>query len=175
MTAGEHTIVTSGREVPQRSGSKMVALEEVDSAVVRRVIDYWQALRAGRAFPARDDISPKELGVLLPNVALVRVIGDGADYEYRILGDSFLRAFGSLFQNARLSGVARQAPIFGAALRILYDRVRVAQQGFGYRGLIGRDTPEAKFAYHESALLPLGSGETVDHLLLTSVFVHRAI
>src|SRR3546814_21056572 len=48
--------------------------------------DYWDGKRRGRAFPARADIDPLELGQMLPNLFLVDVLEDAPHFRYRLSG-----------------------------------------------------------------------------------------
>ena len=52
----------------------------------------------------------------------VRVVDDGADYEYRIVGDANVQAFGSNFQGARLTEVEAVNPTYGLATRAAFVR-----------------------------------------------------
>ncbi len=54
---------------------------EVENPLARKALDKWNRLRGTRRFPSRADAAPRELGSLLRNIALVRVIEGGADYR----------------------------------------------------------------------------------------------
>jgi hypothetical protein len=51
-----------------------------------RLYDYWNGKRGSRAFPARQDIDPVELGDLLPNVFLIDVLQEAPYFRYRLSG-----------------------------------------------------------------------------------------
>lgn len=55
------------------------------SATLRAVVDYWQGKRDERSMPAREDIDPLELRLLLPHVYLLDVVGSH-HYRYRLIG-----------------------------------------------------------------------------------------
>ena len=161
-------------EVPLHSSGHILALEEIESVPLRRIAEYWCALRGAREFPARDDFAPKNLRNLLRHITLVRVVGGGADYEFRILGDVQVQAYGENFRGMKLSDVGKKHPKFAEALKLLYDGVRMGRSAFGYRGWIGRDMPDTKYSFHELALFPLGpTNESVDHILVAGVYVMR--
>jgi PAS domain-containing protein len=161
-------------EVPEHSTGRILTLDEVESATVRQVVDYWRAIKGQRRFPSRADFAPRDLKRLLRHVTLLRVVNGGADYEFRILGDVQVQAYGESFVNQKLSDVAVRHPRFAAGLKIFYDGVRMGRDAFGYRGWIGRDMPDTKYAYHEIAFFPLGpSDDTVDHILVAGVYVLR--
>ena len=56
---------------------------------------------------------------------------------------------------------------------MLYELVRASGDPLGYRGWIGRDLPGAGFVYHDNAVLPLGEGDTVDHILMVTALVMK--
>jgi len=58
-------------------------------ADLRALFDYWRGKRAGRKMPARADLDPAELKMMLPSMILVDVVYDDtgkADFVYRLLG-----------------------------------------------------------------------------------------
>jgi len=161
-------------EVPQYSSGHILALNEVESMPLRRIAEHWYALRGARKFPARADFAPKNLRSLLSHITLLRVVDNGADYEFRVLGDVQVRAYGENFRGMKLSEVGEKHPRFAEALKLLYDGVRMSGAALGYRGWIGRDMPDTKYSYHELTLFPLGpADDRVDHILIAGVYVMR--
>jgi PAS domain len=161
-------------EVPEHSSGRILTLDEAESATVRQVAEYWRSLKAARRFPSRADLAPRDLKRLLRHISLLRVVEGGTDYEFRILGDVQVQAYGETFVNMKLSEVAVRHPRFAAGLKIFYDGVRMGRDAFGYRGWIGRDMPDTKYGYHEIAFFPLGPSEdVVDHILVAGVYVLR--
>ncbi|HWA03999.1 MAG TPA: PAS domain-containing protein [Rhizomicrobium sp.] len=161
-------------EVPRYSSGCVLSLDEIESATLRHVACYWSGLRGGRRFPSRQEFEPKNLKGLLRHVTLVKVINSGADYEFRVMGDVQVQAYGSNFAGMRLSQVAVRHEKFAEGLRVFYEGVRMGREAFGYRGWIGRDMPDTKYSYHECAFFPLGTdGEVVDHILVAGVYVPR--
>jgi len=159
-------------EIPQYSSGRLLTLEMLESAVLLRVAAYWQRLKGERRFPARADVTPRGLGKLLRHVMLLRVQDD--DYEFRIVGDVQVQAYGESYQGMRLSEVALTHAKFAEGLKIFYDGVRMGRTPFGYRGWIGRDMPDTRYSYHEVAFLPLGADDdAVDHILVAGVYVPR--
>ena len=161
-------------EVPQYSSGHIVALEEIESSALRQISDHWLGLRGGRRFPSRDDLAPKNFKTLLRHITLLKVVDGGADYEFRILGDVQVQAYGENFTGMRLSEVGAKHPKLAEALKLVYDGVRMGHGAIGYRGWIGRDMPDTKYSYHECAFFPLGAtGDAVDHILVAGVYVMR--
>ncbi|HEY1836410.1 MAG TPA: PAS domain-containing protein [Rhizomicrobium sp.] len=166
-----HEAITLPDSVEDAGGR--IPLADVESAPVREAIAYWKNLCGTRRFPARTDVSPREMRGFLRNVCLLRVIDGGADYEYRILGDAHVLAYGISMQGRRLSDVDVEAPDHGPVLRKLYDRVVRKGEPYALRGWIVRDAQQKKYIYSESLFAPLGDGDTVDHVFNASVYVPR--
>jgi hypothetical protein len=161
-------------EVPQYSSGHILSLDEIESVTLRQIVEHWSGLRRGRRFPSRDDLAPRNLRGLLRHITLVRALDGGADYEFRILGDVQVQAYGENFGGMRLSEVGAKHRKFAEGLKLFYDGVRMGREAFGYRGWIGRDMPDTKYSFHEIALLPLGpSDDTVDHILVAGIYVMR--
>ena len=58
-------------------------------ADIRALFEYWRSKRQGRLMPARADLDPAELKMMLPSMILVDVVYDAtgkADFVYRLLG-----------------------------------------------------------------------------------------
>lgn len=161
-------------ETPQTSSVHIVAVEALEDRAVRLGADYWLRLRCGRRYPSRDDLVPRDMAEFLRNIALIRVIDDGADYEYRVAGDAHVMAFGLAFHGIRVSQIEAAAPDYGRITRATYEHVRNIGEPYCVRGWVGRDMPDSRFSYHESAFLPLGPRDgSVDHLMVISAYVPR--
>jgi len=160
---------------PARTSVEVIGLDAIEDASVRTGVAYWRMLKAGRAMPSRAELSPRAMTGILRNVALLRVLDGGADYDYRIAGDAHVQAYGKTLKGARLSDVVAELPQLGQMLRGVFDHVRATAAPFAARGWIGREIRDARFVYHESCFLPLaGDGVTVDHILAVAVHVPKA-
>ena len=158
--------------LPAESSGEIVPIDRLEAASVLSGIAHWRRLCAGRRFPAKTDILPREFGALLANMILVKVLNGGEDYEYRIVGDVLVSGFNENFAGRKVSDIIAAAPKFGLGLRMLYEMVRSSGEPLGYRGWVGKDMKGAEFSYHENALLPFGPDPAqVDHLLVVSVIV----
>ena len=132
-------------------------------------------LRGTRKLPARGELSPRDMRGILRNVVLLRVVDGGDDYEYRIVGQQFVWAYGTQFKDMRLTQIEAAAPEHGARMRKMYEHVRDTAAPLAIRGWVGRDVSASRFVYYESILLPFADdGQTVDHILVTSVYVPKA-
>lgn len=159
-------------EIPEYSSGRVLAVDQLENPALQRIADLWVSLKGTRRFPSRPEITPRNLGRLVRNVMLLRVLE--SDYEFRIVGDVQVQAYGESWQGMTLGEVALSHPKFAEGLKLMYDGVRMARAPFGYRGWIGRDMPDTRYSYHEIAFFPLGADEeVVDHLLVAGVYVPR--
>ena len=84
-----------------------------------------------------------------------------------------MRAYGTSYQNKFLSDVIAASPRFGKQLKASYDLVRTTGRVYAFRGLIGRDAPDAAFAWFETCYLPFGADSVVDHILNAAIYAPR--
>jgi hypothetical protein len=152
------------------SSVDVIAPADAESTAVRHVVQVWRKWCGFSAMPARAKLSPRDLGRTLSNISLARVIA-GSDYEFAIIGDKHVQAYGHSYQGRRLSEVIAAAPRFGRQLQASYDYVRMTGRPLGFRGMIGHDVPDARFEWFETMYLPLGSqAEGVDHVLNVATY-----
>ncbi len=163
------------QRAPESSSVHVVTLDALEDAVVRTGANYWRMLRGARRLPARADLAPREMRGILKNIVLVKALDGGKDYEFRITGDAQVQAYGFAFRDLRISQITAAAPEFGTMMHKLYEQVRTSAAPYAVRGWVGREVADARFVYYESVFLPLGDdGETVDHILIVSVYVPKA-
>jgi hypothetical protein len=149
-----------------------IGIDLVESEIVRAGVAYWRRLRSTRKFPDRNDMTPRDIRGLLRNVVLLRVIDDGRDYEFRIVGDAHVIAHGFSMQGKNLSQMDDHAPGYGAVLKELYDYPVRRGTPLALRGWLSMGEDGAEFVFSESVFLPLGpNDETIDHVLNFSVYV----
>ena len=174
MSASLPKLPYGNPDEPEASSVHIVAPEALDSTSVSQAVRYWMSLKGARKFPSRQDMALRDMTPFLRNVVLIRVIDKGADFEYRIAGDAHVQAHGLNFQGMRVSQVEALAPEQGKKTRATYEYVRLLGEPFAVRGWVGRDVPEAKFCYYETAFLPLGINGEVDHILVVTAYAPRA-
>jgi hypothetical protein len=166
---------TPFHETLDQTAIQVITLEGLESPIVKLAVDYWCSLRNGRRFPSHEDLYPCDMARLLRDTILVRIIGQGADYEYRIVGEAQAQAYSIPLQGRRISDISVKAPWFHQIAITTYEYVRQSGEPLAIRGKTGREFPEAKFVYHESVFLPLGDNEiAVDHILIVSTNVFKA-
>ena len=157
------------RPEPPDSASLGIDLDQVESPVVRMGIGYWRRLSNGRPYPTRCEISPRDIRGVLRDTLLLRVLPD--DYEFRIVGDAHVIAYGFSMLNRKLGDLNELAGSHRVALKKVYDGIVLRREAFAFRGWLmpgGRDGPRI---YSESVLLPLGpDAGCVDHILIFSTY-----
>ena len=127
-------------------------------------------------FPARADLTLRGMARFLPYTLIVAVIENGADYEFRFVGDAERQAFKRDFKGMRVSQVEKIAPMFGQIIRATYDKIRITGLPFAARGLADHVSTDELPPHHETAFLPLGVADgLVDHLLAVGVTIQRPI
>jgi hypothetical protein len=173
MSAPANILEPRATEAPESSSIEIVSPEALDSEPVRAGVQYWNILCGKRRFPTRDELEPAQMAKFLRNIVLVRVIDNGADYEYRVVGDAHVQAQGYNFRHKRLKEI--EATRVDFTTRATYEHVRTTALPFAVRGWVGRYVPHSRFAYHETVFLPLGAAGVVDHLLIVSTYVPRGV
>jgi hypothetical protein len=151
-------------------GPTIFSIDDVSNIYVKRAVAYWRSLCAGRRFPSRSDLTLRGMAPFLPYTVIIAVIDDGADYEYRYVGNAQRNAFKFDFKGIRLSQIESSAPEFGAILRAAYEDVRVTGIPYAVRAPNDHEIGKTNVHYHETTFFPLGTGEaTVDHILIVGV------
>ncbi len=155
--------------VPEESSGEIIPIDRLESLPVRAGVALWHALCGARHFPA---VPARFVGN--PHAFVVRVLDQGADYEYAHVGAELVKGFNEDFSGRTVSSLVATNPKFGIGLRMLYDMVRSSGETLGYRGWVGRDLKGALFNYHENAILPFGGDDgRVDHLVVVTALVLR--
>jgi hypothetical protein len=133
---------------------------------LQRLLDYWQARRAGRAAPARSDIDPVDLGWILPDLTLVDVVGDPPRFFFRLVGNNMERRREFRWQGQwldQLPSIELRETLAGTYGEVA--RTCTPRNGFREGVLDGRHIR------HEYLVLPLSTdGATVDQLVVGTRF-----
>jgi len=147
-----------------------IAIDDIQSPILQAGLEIWNRTRGKRPFPSRHDMSPRVLGALLRHTALLKVIEDGRDFEFRVIGDGIVMAQGHSHQGMRVSEIGGiNSPLGDEVLRIYRGIVRT-QAPAAYRGPILRPVDHGTL-HRESLLLPLGpAGGGVEYILAVIVY-----
>ena len=155
--------------IPDESSGEIITAPQLEAAAVRDTLERWRTAKGTRPYPeALDDV----MAPVSANIILVKVLGEGEDYQYLRVGEGLVAGFGADFSGQCLSEIEQTNPRFGIGLRMLYEMVRASGEPLCYRGWAGQDMPGAQFLYYESAVLPFGNSH-VEHILVTSMLVLR--
>ncbi|HEY2033879.1 MAG TPA: PAS domain-containing protein [Rhizomicrobium sp.] len=149
-----------------------IAPDALQSPEVKAVCAIWQERRGSRPMPTRDEVLPRPLAKFLRYISLTRFTPESGDYEFRIVGDAHVQAYGANAQGERLSQTKSASPEFVAALTHCLDLVRSRRAPLGYRGIMGRDLSQASFDWFETLYMPLGT-DSVDFILNAAVYRPR--
>lgn len=168
-------IVVLRPDAAERAG-RSIPVAELASPLLREAHDLWSALRGARLFPAREAVTPVRFKRFLRNLALIRVVDDGADFEFRVVGDAYHAAHGFTAQGLRTREVDALSPGFGTASRRLFRLVQRGKAPLALRGTLDLAASDAAAVQQESVHLPLGLGDdSVDHILSVAVFADRSV
>ena len=160
------------KRTPDTSSVAAIPPAELEARELLEIYAVWNRHKADRVMPSRTDVLPSPMGRHIKNISLLSVL-DG-DYEFRIIGEAHIQAYGERHQGKLLSEVTALAPAFGSVLKRSVDIVVRKRIPIAYRGAIGRDVGNARFVWIETMFLPLGqTDDAVDHVMTASVYVPR--
>lgn len=148
-----------GREIEWLEPASLVQQE------TRAAYDLWTRIKGDRCWPARDDLKMRQMAPLVPYLALVKVLDDGADFEHRIVGDAMVCAFSVLIQNRRFSEIAKEAPALIEGSLTLFRKVLKCRAPIAWQQRVLDDSVHIRSTYSEMVLLPLGATPAaIDHI-----------
>jgi hypothetical protein len=161
-------------DLPEKSSVIPIAFEQIESERVRAVYNAWLRWRGARPMPTRDEIALRDLGNAAANISLVHAMPRENDYEFRVIGDAHIQAYGFSFQGKRMSDALEFSPRYAKILKSTYDMVCAMRRPYAFRGVIGRDAPNARFVRFETCYLPLGpSPDEVDYVINAAFYTPR--
>jgi len=151
---------------------RRVALDEIESPLVRDFAALWAAKRGGRRFPAREAISPRDMARFLRHVTLYRVTPDGSGFEYRVMGDAAVQAWGRSFIGCGRQELNRIHAGMGDVIQRICASIARRGEPLVLRGELSKG--EFEHIDQESLFLPLGPDDaTVDHVLSISWYTPK--
>lgn len=138
------------------------------SPVLAKAYRYWASIGPGGRLPARRDIDPLDIPSVLPNLALIDVVGAERRLRYRLIGSTLVDAIGHDPTGRFLDEVY---PDFNESPSHHY-RDEVARTGRpSYRHGRASLRFSKDFATVERLYLPLAEdGESVDMILSVIAF-----
>jgi hypothetical protein len=142
-------------------------MPEIASPLRRRLYEYWDEKRAGRAMPARADIDPVEMAFALGNIILADVLDEVPPrFRIRLHGTTLVQYAGYDLTGKMLDDMP--LPEFRERARQSFSKV--ARDGEPLHLAADRVIDERMRRY-ETMLMPLSSdGTRVDMLLIGMVY-----
>jgi hypothetical protein len=161
-------------QVPSSQTSfETIGLADMSCTETVAVVRSWQKSRGWHAMPSFRSWIDAELGPAIAHASVAGVVDGGADYEFLYIGDAHQRAYGADPSGKRVSDIAALAPRFAKQLKASYDTVRISAAPQAFRVSIGREFPQARFAWFETVYLPLGQHGSVEHIVNAAVYRMR--
>ena len=154
------------QQYPETTMIETFAPEDLRSPQLRLGYDHWRSLCGARRFPSRDEIKPRDIASALSNMVLVKVLGEGEDLQFRIVGYHASRGYHIDFTNRLLSEIASVLPRASRNWAGICRQIIASGAPLGVRVHSGFDAPEVNFTEAESVFLPLGTtDDRVDHVM----------
>jgi hypothetical protein len=152
---------------------RRVALDELESPLLREAVAMWDSKRGDRAYPRREDITPRDMSRYLRNVTLYRVIEGGKDFEYRVMGDAAVQAWGHNFVGCGTAELNALQNGMGDIIRRICSSVARRREPLALRGTMAKAGYE--HVGQETVFLPLGpDAMVIDHILSVGWYVAKA-
>jgi hypothetical protein len=140
--------------------------DDIASDKLRRLFDYWESKKAGRALPARAALDPVDFSWTLAGVALVDVLRDPLRFRYRLVGTEIVRRDGTDLTGKRPED--HPLPEYRDLLRQTYGDAVASGEPAVYRR---ERVLDDRLRQYEVLYLPLAAdGATVDMLLVAMDF-----
>lgn len=140
----------------------------LNALMLKTLFAYWLGKCAGRFAPSRQDIDPKEIPAILPNIHMHDVLDRGRALRVRLLGTQIVAAIGE-DQTQRIL-TATEDDLMGARSFAAMNAVVTHKRPIR---CMARHTaaPHLDFLSAETLCLPLSQdGETVSKLLACTIF-----
>ncbi|HWA46684.1 MAG TPA: PAS domain-containing protein [Dongiaceae bacterium] len=146
-------------------GIKLITTAELNSDIVRAVIDYWQSKQRDGKLPTREELEPADIPRLLPNIMLKEVRRDPWDFRYRVVGTAVREHSRSNWTGkwmSEIDGQGADSTVF-RVVRWVSEEGRPAIYRPPYVG------PHKEFKYCEAAVLPWSNAAGLIDRLMVAV------
>ncbi len=151
-------------DVAARITSEKLSLTEIDSPIVRAVLDHWTAAKGERSMPRRADMKPEEMRRGLGHIMIFERDAGGKGFRYRLFGSGIAAAQGRDFTRRLVREL--EPPNYAALIERHYEECFATKSLSYYRiavSLRGRSMEYTRL------LLPLSSdGIEVDMVIAVS-------
>lgn len=149
--------------IPSRSSLRAQVSDEVRGHVLELGHAYWKSKLHDGRLPARRDIDPLDVPLLLPQIILLDVSREPWDFRFRLIGTNVVYHLSEDWTGKWFSEIAHMS----APSRIFNNCVDVAANGHALRSQTPYVGPHANYISAEDIILPLADdGVNVDKLLV---------
>jgi hypothetical protein len=139
------------------------------SARCARLLQYWNAARGARDFPARDDIDPSALKPLLPHIMMLSVEYNPFRAYYRLVGTEIVRFAKFDFTGRYADALHFQDDAGEDWTRFYHEAVQTRRPGHG----IYHWSVDGLRRWIEFLICPLSSdGTTIDRFVSIEDYEH---
>ncbi len=138
---------------------------EPSNELLKELLATRNAKRGVHELPTRAELMPRDLKKVLPFVTLARVVDDD-DFEFRIIGEEVIYAYGENFTGRRLSALGDKVTDL---VKHAYRSTALARKPVLLEGWFKE--MDLKAFRREILLLPLGlSGQCAEYVLSAGVY-----
>jgi hypothetical protein len=149
---------------------EVLTTEGLEQPSLRSMLEAWERIRGNKDFPERPEPMLRAIKHLLKFVLLSTVVGEGRDFQFRILGAS---VFPGLEPN-QTGRLVSQHPDAGISHRFSTLMRATVEKRSAVRGVSARVTGDDLYDFEiESIWLPFGTGVKVTQILSMSTFTPR--
>ena len=149
------------------SATDASAADALAEPVLRRILNYWRERAAGRPMPTRADIDPvPQRPALVPFLSLVEIRPPPRRFYFRVFGGAAFEHRHDLVPRNLAWRYLEDVPVHNRKAETVAAFARAAETG--RPTFLAWDYESSEGAPHRfaAALLPLGEGMRVSHLLL---------
>lgn len=141
---------------------------KLEKPVLQQLYAYWDEKRAGRPYPAREDIDVLDLRFIIGSLLLVNIEFEPLRFRYRLFGTDVAQRQGFDMTGKYLE--QHPWPELAAMARQAYVEIMDSHQPalIQRHGLIGE-----QYVDHQSLILPLGH-DRVEMILIGVVFTPQS-
>lgn len=144
--------------------------DRINHPVLRQVYLYWESKRNSRTYPARADLDPIEVPLLLPHLVLIDIRRDPFDLIVRLAGTHVVRGIGR-----EVTGLRMQELPTADVASLIDAYASVAADGQARRIQSTCFIPPDRWPQVDRVVMPLArDGQTPDMLFGGVVFERSA-
>ncbi len=155
----------SSNTASSKSGFNTNVPASIRNHVIELGEAYWNSKCSGEQLPARSDIDPLDIPLLLPQVILLDVRKDSWDFRFRLIGTNIVHHLSNDWTGSWMSEIDHMAP----PSRIFNSCVEVASSGAPLHSNTPYVGPHQNYVRAEDVILPLASDGTTPDMLLVFI------